>query len=107
MTRRLAIPSSLVLRGRRWRVREMTAAERRGKHRSEVGFCDMDRRLILIDSTQTRLEQERTFVHEVLHALAGEPRDELDASAEERTILRVESGLHATLVAGALSTEDA
>lgn len=84
----------------------MTPAERRGKHRTDLGYCDEDRRLILIDSRQTRLEQERTFVHEVLHAAAGPARDDLELAAEEHTILRVEAALHAVLVAGVLTPEE-
>lgn len=63
-----------------------------------VGLCNSDDLTIQIDPRMTRIDRERTLVHEVLHACLGAKLDE----AEERLVLRLEDPLHRLLVSGQL-----
>jgi hypothetical protein len=93
--RRLAIPRRLVVGGRTWRIRQSRTLRRR---EGAVGLCNSDDLTIQIDPRQTRLDRERTFLHEVLHACLGSRLDE----AEERLVLRLEAPLHSLLISGQL-----
>jgi hypothetical protein len=104
MTRRLAIPSSFTLRGKRWRVR---FTKRGPLDRTQRGLCDTETRTIWVLRSQPRADQERTFVHELLHASAGAGDLGLEFAAEEHTIGRIEAALHAAILAGAICLEDA
>lgn len=84
----------------------MTTRERGGKHKTDLGYCDLDKREILLNPRQSRLEKERTYVHEVLHAAAGQAHGDLEAEAEEHTILRIEDALRDALVGGAFVVEE-
>jgi hypothetical protein len=77
-------------------------AKRTGwKDRRIRGLCDPDTCTIWIWTRQPRIERERTFVHEVLHAAAGEPPPG-EFEGEERSVRRMENALHALLLSGAL-----
>jgi hypothetical protein len=93
--RRLAIPRRLVVGGRTWVVRRSRTLRRR---EGAVGLCNSDELMIQIDPRLPRLDRERTFVHEVLHACLGSTLDE----AEERLVLRLEAPLHSLLISGQL-----
>ena len=86
---RLRIPRTLRIAGERWRVVMVPGMKR---DRGEVGFMDADKHLIEIDPGQSRVEIERTLVHEVLHVLW--PAGICGSRAEERAICEMERPLH-------------
>lgn len=95
--KRLAIPRSFTFRGQRWRVRAMTPAEKRGAHHGDIGYCDPPKRVILLDASRPRAEQERTFVHELVHAVLPEGFEH-----EERIARALEAPIRALVLSGAL-----
>lgn len=99
MSRRLAIPRAIRIRGKTWRVRYTgKRAPKRRTMRGVLGESNAATRTIWLDGTIPRREQEVTLVHEVLHALVGE--DSLPG--EEAVIERLEGPLHALLLSGVL-----
>jgi hypothetical protein len=94
------MPRSVVLRGRRWEVRYMTPRAQKGKLRGLDGHCDLDAFAIDIRPGLSRLQQERTLIHELLHAMW--PADIVSDAVEERLIRRLETPLRSLLVSGVI-----
>ncbi len=70
-----------------------------------AGLCEYNRARILVwRGARPRAEVEETFVHEVLHALAGvapTSRQRIrDRAAEERIVARMAPALRALLLSG-------
>jgi hypothetical protein len=101
MKRRLAIPRSVTVRGKRVRISQV---KRPGKSNGETqrleGYYVPDDKRMEIRRRSSRLERERTFVHEVLHACF--PQRVVSDEDEERIVSKMEVPMHQLLVSGQL-----
>lgn len=70
----MIIPKSFQLAGTKWKVKQIT-------NLPELGRCDRDHALILLQKEQTAASKEIAILHEVVHAIRytmgdGGPHDE-------------------------------
>jgi len=78
-------PTSIRLLSQTWEVKYVTHVDK-GEHL--LGSCEADRRLILIDKTQSIESLRDTLVHEILHAgCRVMPLDFDSEAAEERLVI--------------------
>jgi hypothetical protein len=98
--RRIRIPNKLRIAGKIWRVRFRDDLQKTEK---VVGQCLYAPRIIEIDSTLPRSEQEMTFVHELLHAIF--PRTACSSRLEEKVVFAMEEKLYKLVLSGQLGTE--
>lgn len=96
--RRLAIPKSLTIKGKRWRVKVTRGLWKRER---AIGLCEYEDREILLASTLDTYQRELTLIHEVLHALW--PAGIVSSEDEERVIRGLERPLRDVLVSGQLA----
>lgn len=68
--RRIEIPRTFDLHGKRWRVRMVSLRTMKRHHDVTCdGLCWFDRRVIYINKEMPREQQEETWLHELEHAI--------------------------------------
>lgn len=88
------LPRTLMLAGKRWRVRIVRDLVNDDGEDVE-GLCFKERRVIMIDADQTPVERASTLVHEVIHALF--PEGVVGYRTEERIVAALEAPILAAL----------
>lgn len=86
-------PSSLVIRGRRWRVRLVPRSTLGG----DLGECHYDHARLSVATRQSPFDTRDTLLHEALHAVLGAPEWVKSPAEEERYVLALATGLMSVL----------
>jgi hypothetical protein len=86
---KIRIPKKLRTPGGTYKIKKSSTLEKR---QGLLGMCVEVNKYISIDCNQSKIEMEKTFVHEALHSVF--PNNMCSDKLEEEIVRALEEGLH-------------
>lgn len=84
---KIKFPKSVFIRDNKYRIKVVTKIP--GESNTTIGLCNWDKKVIHLVKNQSSRGMVRTFIHELLHALAYE----YDFKLKHRTVYALEEAI--------------